>query len=77
MHACTRRVISTGYAVGAVHNFKLFRDTLKILPPRAWIVADKGYQGIQYLRAQSLLPTKATRSRPIPKPLKVINRAIQ
>ena len=41
------------------------------------MVTDKGYQGIQRLRRRVLLPHKATRSRPVPRALQALNRAIQ
>lgn len=66
-----------GYATGAVHDFALFKRHHKALPSKAWVVTDKGYQGVQRLRRRTLLPHKATCSRPVPRALKAINRAIQ
>lgn len=55
----------------------MFKRHHKALPLEAWVVTDKGYQGVQRLRRRMLLPHKATRSRPVPRALKAINRAIQ
>ena len=53
MSLCTSR--------GAVHDFELFKRNLNQIPFGAFILADKGYQGIYVLYPNSLLPLKAKR----------------
>lgn len=45
----TGQILSTAYAAGAVHDFKLLKRTLRTLPRPVRILADKGYQGLQPL----------------------------
>lgn len=77
MHYRTGQILSTAYAAGSVHDFALFQQHRKTLPARAWVIADKGYQGIHQLQRRALIPSKATRACPVPAALKAINRAIQ
>ncbi|HCN33452.1 MAG TPA: transposase, partial [Acinetobacter johnsonii] len=41
---------------GAVHDFELFKRNLNQIPASAFILADKGYQGIYTVYRNSLLP---------------------
>ena len=46
---CTGQILSTDYAAGAVHDFKLLKRTLKTLPRLVRVLADKEYQELQRL----------------------------
>lgn len=58
IHYCTGQILSTAYAAGAVHDFKLLKRTLKTLLRPVRVLADKGYQGPQRLSIPCVLPTK-------------------
>lgn len=61
---------------GAVHDFELFKRNLQQIPLGAFILADKGYQGIYDVHPNSLLPLKAKRRCKLDPVLKVYNREI-
>ena len=59
IHYKTQQILSLCTSRGAVHDFDLFKRNLNPIPFRAFILADKGYQGIYALYPNSLLPLKA------------------
>lgn len=63
VHYSTGQILSTAYAAGAVHDFKLLKRTLRTLPRPVRILADKGYQGLQHLGVPCVLPTKGSSAR--------------
>ena len=61
IHYKTQQILSLCTSRGAVHDFELFKRNLNQIPFGAFILADKGYQGIYVLYPNSLLPLKAKR----------------
>ncbi|RZG88413.1 hypothetical protein EXE10_02440 [Acinetobacter sp. WCHAc060033] len=61
---------------GSKHDFELFKENLKCIPKDAFILADKGYQGIHKVYEKSLIPFKAKRGRKLAVELKVYNKEI-
>ena len=59
IHYRTQQILSLSMSRGAVHDFKLFKRNLNQVPVGAFILADKGYQGIYAVYPDSLLPSKA------------------
>ncbi|MGQ1579651.1 transposase [Acinetobacter baumannii] len=56
IHYQTRKILSLCTSRGAVHDFELFKRNLNQIPTGAFILADKGYQGIYTVYPNSLLP---------------------
>jgi hypothetical protein len=57
-----RNILDVQEAVGSVHDFKLFKDTIgKAVDPSILIQADLGYQGIADLHANSQIPKKESK----------------
>lgn len=54
----TKAVICTTFAAGKEHNFHWFKRSKVKLKKETECLADKGYQGIQKLHANSQLPKK-------------------
>ena len=54
----TKAVICTTFAAGKEHDFHLFKRSRVKLKKETQCLADKGYQGIQKLHANSQLPKK-------------------
>ena len=77
VHYKTRKILSLCGCHGAMHDFELFKRNLNQIPAGAFILADKGYQGIYALFANSLLPLKAKRSCKLNPELKIYNREIK
>ena len=59
IHYKTQQILSLCMCNGAVHDFELFKKYIKLIPSGAFVLADKGYQGIYTLHPNSLLPLKA------------------
>jgi hypothetical protein len=54
----TRKVISTAFANGKRHDFRLFTESKTHILKEIQVDTDTGYQGIKRLHANSLLPKK-------------------
>ena len=55
IHYRTQQVLSLCTSRGAVHDFELFKRNLNQIPKSAFILADKGYQGIYTVYPNSLI----------------------
>ena len=62
IHYRTQKILSLRTSRGAVHDFELFKRNLNQIPAGAFILADKGYQGIYTVYPNSLLPLKAKKT---------------
>lgn len=56
-----KQIICTAYAKGKKHNFTLFKSSKTRLLPEIKCLADKGYQGIAKIHANSRTPDKKPR----------------
>ena len=61
---------------GAVHDFKLFKESKLKLNQKAKIKVDKGFQGLQKLYEKAEIPFKATNKQPLTKAQKRYNRQL-
>ncbi|NNG74874.1 transposase [Acinetobacter sp. ANC 4277] len=46
IHYKTQQILSLCSSRGAMHDFELFKRNIKLIPSGAFVLADKGYQGI-------------------------------
>ncbi|WP_240687842.1 transposase [Alkanindiges illinoisensis] len=76
IHYKTGQILSTCFAKGRVHDFKLFKISMKFLNFKPFVLADKGYLGLAKIGFTSLLPFKATKRQPLDPYLKHINKEI-
>ncbi|WP_205677613.1 transposase family protein [Acinetobacter sp. ANC 4641] len=76
IHYKTQKILSLYGSRGAVHDFELFKRNLNQIPVGAFLLADKGYQGIYKLYPNSLFPLKAKRRCKLNPELKIYNREI-
>ncbi|MDP1370793.1 IS5 family transposase [Acinetobacter lwoffii] len=76
IHYQTQKILSLCTSHGAVHDFELFKRTLNQIPAGAFILADKGYQGIYTVYPNSLLPLKAKKRCKLDPELKIFNQEI-
>ena len=76
MHYKTGQILSVCGAKGSVHDFKLFKKSLKYLTFKPYFIADKGYQGLQGMGFGCLMPIKAKKGKKICRELKKFNREI-
>jgi len=54
-------IICTAFSKGRVHDFRLFKLQPLPLLPKQLCLADKGYQGLAQVHANSMTPTKQPR----------------
>lgn len=69
-------LLNTQGVEGSVHDFALFKRTLKTWRYRPYFVMDKGYEGTQNLSFKALIPFKKPKGRPLASEQKQINREI-
>jgi len=69
-------ILSTAFAHGSVHDFKLFKLHQKKQRYTALMIVDKGYQGLSLLGVKCLIPFKSTKKKPLVLIQKQINREI-
>lgn len=72
----TRKIICVFFSNGKRHDFKLFKDSKVRVLKTIKINTDSGYQGINKIHANSDLPRKKTKKRPLTKEDKAFNRDI-
>ena len=72
----TQKIICTSFTNGKRHDFRLFKESKLHVHPKIKIMADTGYQGLNKLHANTCLPKKKTKKRPLSGEDKKNNRAI-
>ncbi|RYE31850.1 MAG: hypothetical protein EOP48_31280 [Sphingobacteriales bacterium] len=74
MHYETGQILSTSFAKGRIHDFKLFQKSLKYWPFKPLtIITDKGYAGLSKFGLPSLIPFKKGKKQPLHPYLKKLN----
>ena len=76
IHYKTQKILSLCANRGSIHDFELFKRNLNQIPVSAFILADKGYQGIYTVYPNSLLPLKAKKRCKLDSELKIYNQEI-
>ena len=76
IHYKTQKILSLCTDLGSVHDFEVFKRNLNQIPADAFILADKGYQGIYAVYSDSLLPLKAKRRCKLDPELRIYNQEI-
>lgn len=57
-----RKILKTNFANGKKHDFRLFKESKFIIKTDVKILADTGYQGIQKIHSNSIIPIKRKRN---------------
>jgi len=71
-----RKIICTSFANGKRHDFRLFKESKVHAKPSTKITTDTGFVGIKKIHANSELPLKKSKKRPLTKLDKIYNRTI-
>jgi len=71
-----RTVICTDFANGRKHDFRLFKESKVHAKPEIKITTDTGLQGIKKIHANSELPRKKSKNRPLTAEDKAYNRTV-
>lgn len=72
----TRKVICTAFANGKRHDFRLYKESKTHILKEIQVDTDTGYQGIKKFHANSVLPKKRTKKKPLTAEEKALNREI-
>ena len=62
MDADSRDIICIAIAKGKTHDFKMYKDSGAHILDIIEAVADKGFQGLQALHSNSVIPVKASKN---------------
>ena len=60
-------IICTNFAGGRKHDFKVFKESKVRVNQKSKIVVDSGYQGLQKIHTNTMLPKKNTKKKPLSK----------
>jgi hypothetical protein len=71
-----RKIICTAFANGKRHDFRLFKESKTHIHPETLAETDTGYVGIKKIHANSLLPKKKSKKKPLTAEDKASNREI-
>lgn len=69
-------MICTHFSKGAVHDFKLFQASKIRVKSPTLLLADAGYQGIQKMHPNTVIPKKKSKHKPLSKADKLNNAVL-
>ena len=72
----TKSIICTNFTNGKRHDFRLYKESKIRLAKNIQAQVDTGFQGIQKLHANSVIPQKRTKKKPLSQDDKKRNREI-
>jgi transposase len=72
----TQEIICTAQEKGGVHDFKLFKATIRAILWGILLLADSGYQGLLALHKNSCIPYKKSKNHPLTAEQKWFNREL-
>lgn len=72
----SQKIICTNFSNGRKHDFQLFKESKILVCHNINIIVDSGYQGIQKIHSNSLLPRKKSKKKPLTTEDKKNNRNI-
>ena len=72
----THKIISTYQEKGSVHDFTLFKTTVRAIFWGILLLADSGYQGLLKLHKNSRIPFKKSKNHPLTDEQKLFNREL-
>lgn len=61
----TTEIICTSYKNGKCHDYRLFKESRIKIQSKVKIAVDTGYQGLQKVHVQTLLPKKKSKKNPL------------
>lgn len=72
----TKKIICTSYDSGKTHDFKLYKKSRVKIPVDVQALTDTGYQGLQKIHANTSMPKKKSKKKPLTKEDKKQNREL-
>lgn len=61
----TSQIICTSYKNGKCHDYRLFKESGVKIQPKVKIAVDTGYQGLQKIHLETVLPKKKSKKNPL------------
>ena len=61
----TTEIICTSYKNGKCHDYRLFKESRVKIQSKVKVMVDTGYQGLQKVHAQTVLPKKNSKKHPL------------
>ena len=74
--ALSRDILCISMGKGSQHDFKMLQESKVCFSPQIQVIADKGYQGIKKLHANSVIPIKANRGKQLSALEKIYNAVV-
>ncbi|UZQ29222.1 MAG: IS5 family transposase [Spiroplasma phoeniceum] len=72
----TEKIIATSFSLGKKHDYALFKESKIAILKNTKLIVDSGYQWIQKIHNNVLIPTKKTKKNPLNKGQKQRNRIV-
>jgi len=72
----TEEIICTAFGIGSTHDFQMFKESGMVLDENIECLADRGYQGLTQLHANSRTPVKKSKHHPLTPEQKAVNREL-
>jgi IS5 family transposase len=72
----TKEIICVVIAKGKVHDFRVWKNSRVSVGEKTELLADKGYQGIKKIHANSRTPFKKRKKQPLSKEQKKFNKQL-
>jgi hypothetical protein len=70
------KIICTSFANGRRHDFRLFKESKLKIDSKIQAIVDTGYVGIQKFHANSVIPIKRSKKKPLTKTDKEFNHKV-
>jgi hypothetical protein len=67
VNRATTEIICTNCRNGKCHDYRLFKESKVGIHPKIKVAVDTGYQGLQKVHAQTMLPKKKSKNHPLTK----------
>lgn len=65
MNKKTGQIICTAYSIGKRHDFRILKESGVCFHPRIIVATDTGYQGLQKIHFNTVMPKKRSRKHPL------------
>jgi IS5 family transposase len=76
INADNEEIICTAFGNGSTHDFQVFKASKMILAESIQCLADRGYQGLDKVHANSRTPAKKSKHHPLTPEQKAANREL-
>jgi hypothetical protein len=72
----SKSIVCLSFSNGKKHDFRLFKESKTKISPKVQVLTDTGYQGLQKLHKQTLMPQKRSKKQPLTKKEKLKNQEL-